>query len=304
MIDIYNNLLSLLTMIEIDYKLVKIKLVKLNSKNDIWFLYNQFDHTQQISEMKTVSLDKLVVEDIYPFTSSANDEHDLNSFIEALEDRSLAILLHEFRSLASIKASDQDINSIVSNINNIDDIVALSYEYIEYEEYIFDILARVGYEYPSLVHEEIINKEVKRIVGELKELKSETLGCEKAVAILKEIAKKDYNIDTCNPGLNLVHAGSLEYSREGVTDEKYQLASALWFVFLDTDGVYENKIRSLPIWAIELFKLILPNAMKSSSYLEEIKESDVFKTALDLNEDGGLYADFDTAFEAANALLK
>ena len=304
MIDIFNNLLSLLKMVESDYKLVEIKLVKLNSKKEVWFLYNQFDHTQQISEMKTVSLDKLVLEDIYPLTSSNNSEHDLDSFIEALEDRSLAILLQEFRSLAGIKATDQDIKSIVNNINNIDDIVALSYDYIEYEDYIFDILARVGYEYPSLVYEDIINKEAKRIVEELNELKSETLGCEKAVAILKEIAKKDYNIDTCKPGLNLVFAGSLQDSREGVTDENFQLANALWFVFLDTDGVYENKIRSLPIWAIELFKLILPNALKSSSYLQEIKESEVFQTALDLNKDGGLYSDFDTAFEAANSLLK
>ena len=304
MIEIYNNLLSLLKMVEVDFKLVEIKLVKLNSKKENWFLYNQFDHTQKISEIKTVTLDKLELSDIYPYTSSNNQEHDLDTFIEALEDRSLAILLQEFRSLASIKAIDQDIKSIVSNINSIDDIVALSYEYIEYEDYIFDVLAQVGYQYDSAFYEAIIDKEAKRIVGELKELKSETLGCKKAIDILKEIAKKDYNIDTANQDLNLVHAGSLEYSREGVTDKNYQLASALWFVFLDTDGVYENKIRSLPGWAIELFKLILPNALKSSSYLEEIKESDVFKTALDLNEDGGLYADFDIAFEAANSLLK
>ena len=304
MIEIYNNLLSLLKMIEIDFNKVEIKLVQLNSERNKWFLYNQYDDTQYIGEIKKFTLDNLNISEINSTSTSNNEEVNLDTLIEALEDRSLAIVLQEYRSLARIKPKDNDVDTIVSNINSLEDILSLSYEYIEYEEYIFDIFSQVGYEYDSFMHEKIVNNEIERILAEMKNLKYQTVGCVKSLAILKDIAAKDYNIDTGDESLYLVDAGGLEYCREGSSDRNYQVASALWFTLLDTDGIYQTKIRSLPIWAIELLKLVLPKVVKSSIYKESAQETNIFKTAKELYADGGLYQEFDIAYQAADSLLK
>jgi len=304
MIEIYNNLLSLLKMIEIDLNKIEIKLVKLNSEKNKWFLYNQYDDTQFIGEIKKITLDNFNIREINSHTLNNNEEINLDTFIEALEDRSLAIVLQEYRALVRIEPKDNNVEAIVSNINSLEDILSLSYEYIEYEEYIFDIFSQVGYEFSSILHEKIINNEVERILEEMKILKYQTLGCNKSLAILKDIASKDYHIDTGDESLYLVDAGGLEYCREGCSDRNYQIACALWFTLSDTDGIYQNKIRSLPIWAIELLKLVLPKAVKSNIYKESAQDTSVFKTAEELYSDGGLYQEFDIAYQAAKSLLK
>jgi hypothetical protein len=304
MIEIYNNFLSLLKMIEIDFNNIEIKLVKINRDKDKWFLYNQYDNTQDIGEIKKITLDKVQLDEIYPFTLGNNQELNLDTFIEALDDRSLAILLQEYISLEKVKPIDNDIEAIVSNINSLEDILSLSYEYIEYEEYIFDIFSQVGYEFSSLLHETVINKEIERILAEMKILKLQTIGCAKSISILKDIAIRDFNIDSSQEGLYLVDAGGLEYCREGSSERNYQIASALWFTLLETDGIYQTKIRSLPIWAIELLRFVLPRALKSSNYQLSALDTTIFKTAEELNADGGLYQEFDMAYQAAKYLLK
>ena len=304
MIEIFNNFLSLLKMIEIDFNTIEIKLVQVNRDKDKWFLYNQYDNTQDIGEIKKITLDKVQLEEIYPFTLGNNQDLNLDTFIEALDDRSLAILLQEYISLERVKPIDNDIESIVSNINSLEDILSLSYEYIEYEEYIFDIFSQVGYEFSSLLHETVINKEIERILAEMRTLKQQTLGCGKSIAILKDIAIKDFNIDISQESLYLVDAGGLEYCREGSSERNYHIASALWFTLLETEGIYQTKIRSLPIWAIELLRFVLPKALKSSNYHLSALDTTVFKTAEELNADGGLYQEFDMAYQAANYLLK
>jgi hypothetical protein len=51
-------------------------------------------------------------------------------------------------------------------------------------------------------------------------------------------------------------------------------------------------------------RFVLPRALKSSNYQLSALDTTIFKTAEELNADGGLYQEFDMAYQAAKYLLK
>ena len=238
------------------------------------------------------------------------ENHDpvtrVEQILHALTDRRLSDAALAVRSFQGIAPLENDDKEILAKMISVSDLDSLAYEYLKYEEDVYEMLSDYGITDESNPYVAAINAEMTRVCDELEQIRRLTLGSARAREILSGEARVRLGdeLDT-TPVYTVIQRPILNQERtEPGKSSESSWAVPIWLAFQDTNGLYADTLTTLPRWAVDLLREVAPRTIGSVPYPVHATDAGLIETAEALWVGGGCYQHFDDAMRAAEAVLQ
>lgn len=230
------------------------------------------------------------------------------TIVDALTDYDLQVAANELLEWQEISPlNDNDHEQIVAKITDLDSFVDLGFEYVTYEESLYESFSQTCIGDHPETYEDILLEEHQRTVDELGELKKRTLGCVRGLDLLAAKAQELFGIERDETDtITMFGRCAVNLNANPIEEERFRIAHAARMAYQDFSDLYSSTLTIAPRWVAELVRACTPAAVQSSLYPVGMYDEVTIETAITLwrDSDDAVLSNFDAAVQAADRLIR